>query len=498
MSDQPSAAFLSYVHSDDDHDRGRITQLRERLEGEVKMHTGLPFRIFQDRNDLEWGQHWESRISDTLDATTFLIPVVTPSFFKSPACRSEFLIFQKRESVLGSSRLILPIYYLNCDEIEEESADEIAGVLKSRQWSDWRDLRFHDLSSPQVSSHLASQAAMIKSAVREMSSLLNKAPSSVFDDLIEQRHSVDGSAPTAIKHGSLVPAEKRKKKAHRPDGSEGLPEISKNNFSYKIYTSEYDEVISVDKLLSAEEIVDFGKMILDGAQEIERNFSRELSERYKSLSKVIGDDAAIFILVDNSGSMRGEPIMQTAAWCAVLIGIFSSLGVSTALAGFTTRSWKGGKSREKWLADGRPPLPGRLADLRYVTYKSFDDPLMQSQYMLGGMLKDGMLKENVDGEALEWAIEETRRTDKERKFILVLSDGAPVDDSTLSVNPSNFLDLHLKQVIKENDLNGIGLAAVGINFDVSRYYETSSTSNLEDIGLLAIDVIIESAMKDSR
>jgi cobaltochelatase CobT len=497
MSDQPSAAFLSYVHSDDDHDRGRITQLRERLEGEVKMHTGLPFRIFQDRNDLEWGQHWESRISDTLDATTFLIPVITPSFFKSPACRSEFSIFQKRESVLGSSRLILPIYYLNCDEIEEVSADEIAGVLKARQWSDWRGLRFHELSSPEVSSHLASQAAMIKSAVREMSSLLNKAPSSVFDELIEQRHSSEVSVPTVIEDGSLVPAEKKKRKSYRSGGSEGFPPIDSEKFSYKIYTSEYDEVISADKLLSPEEIIDYGKKVLDISQLIEKRFSKELLDKYNSLAEVVDDDTAIFILVDNSGSMRGEPIMQTAAWCAVLLGLFSSLRVATALTGFTTRSWKGGRSREKWLEDGRPAFPGRLADLRYVTYKGFGDPLMQSQYMLGGMLKDGMLKENVDGEALQWAIGEIRKTEKNNKIILVLSDGAPVDDSTLSVNPSNFLDLHLKQVIEENDLRDVGLAAVGINFDVSRYYETSSTSTLDNIGLLAIDMIIESALRAS-
>ena len=143
MAEREPVAFFSYVRSDDAHDLGRLTELRQSLEGEIKMQTGRPFHIFQDRNDISWGEQWKERIESALRGVTFLIPIVTPSYFQSPSCRSEFHTFLVREKELGEDRLILPIYYVTCDEMDDsvETTDEIAVVLRARNWADWRRFR---------------------------------------------------------------------------------------------------------------------------------------------------------------------------------------------------------------------------------------------------------------------------------------------------------------------------------------------------------------------
>jgi hypothetical protein len=157
MPEGSPVAFLSYVRSDDVHDSGRISELRRYLEGELKMQTGREFHIFQDRNDIAWGEQWRERIETTLRGVTFLIPIVTPSYFRSPACRSEFQTFVIREKELGEERLILPIYYVTCDEMDNdaETSDEIAVVLKERNWADWRGFRFKELTSPELREQIA-------------------------------------------------------------------------------------------------------------------------------------------------------------------------------------------------------------------------------------------------------------------------------------------------------------------------------------------------------
>jgi cobaltochelatase CobT len=153
MAARTPIAFLSYVRSDDDHDGGRISAIRQRLEGEIRMQLGKPFPIFQDRNDIAWGQHWEERITNSLLDVTFLIPVVTPSFFNSPACRSEFTIFARKEQEYGSNQLILPVYYVGCEQLAPDfpqGSDEIADILRNRQWTDWRAHRFKPLADPEV------------------------------------------------------------------------------------------------------------------------------------------------------------------------------------------------------------------------------------------------------------------------------------------------------------------------------------------------------------
>src|SRR6266446_5446210 len=179
MAEREPVAFFSYVRSDDAHDLGRISELRRKLEGEVQMQTCRAFHIFQDRNDISWGEQWKERIEGALRGVTFLIPIVTPSYFQSPACRAEFQTFLIRERELGEERLILPIYYVTCDEMDSdlETADEIAAVLKARNWADWRGFRFKELTSPELREQIALLATTIKATIKVLETVLTASQS---------------------------------------------------------------------------------------------------------------------------------------------------------------------------------------------------------------------------------------------------------------------------------------------------------------------------------
>jgi cobaltochelatase CobT len=195
-------------------------------------------------------------------------------------------------------------------------------------------------------------------------------------------------------------------------------------------------------------------------------------------------DTVVTLLLDNSGSMRGRPISIAAICADVLARTLERCQVKVEILGFTTRAWKGGQSREKWLADGRPQQPGRLNDLRHIIYKSADAPWRRTRPNLGLMMKEGLLKENIDGEALEWAHKRTIHRPEARKILMVISDGAPVDDSTLSVNPANYLEKHLRDVIAMVEKKKlVELIAIGIGHDVTRYYERAVT--ITDVEQLA-------------
>src|SRR6185437_475056 len=177
MAGEPSA-FMSYVRNDDDHEGGRITNFRERLEGEVRMQTGKAFPIFQDRNDIAWGQQWKSAVTDALLSVRFLIPILTPSFFESDACRFELETFLQRENMLGVPRLILPVYYVPCDKLEQDypkNRDSLADLLRERNWIDWREFRFQSLTSPEVAATLARLARTIKTSIREIEPMIAAA-----------------------------------------------------------------------------------------------------------------------------------------------------------------------------------------------------------------------------------------------------------------------------------------------------------------------------------
>ena len=283
---------------------------------------------------------------------------------------------------------------------------------------------------------------------------------------------------------------------------------------YKIFTEKFDEEIKAIDLCEMEELERLREYLdqqlnhLQGAvtrlanklqrkllAQQNRSWEFDLEEGLLDISKltrVIIDptsplsfkmekdiefrDTVVSLLIDNSGSMRGRPITIAAMCADILARTLERCSVKTEVLGFTTKAWKGGKSRESWLEEGKQPAPGRLNDLRHIIYKTADEPWRRSKRNLGLMLREGLLKENIDGEALEWAHRRLLARSEQRKILMVISDGAPVDDSTLSVNAGNYLERHLKQVIQKIELDSsIELTAIGIGHDVNRYYRKAVT-----------------------
>jgi cobaltochelatase CobT len=215
-------------------------------------------------------------------------------------------------------------------------------------------------------------------------------------------------------------------------------------------------------------------------------------------------DTVVTLLLDNSGSMRGRPITVAATCADILARTLERCGVKVEILGFTTRAWKGGQSREAWLAQGKPANPGRLNDLRHIIYKSADAPWRRSRKNLGLMMREGLLKENIDGEALDWAHKRLLGRTETRKVLMMISDGAPVDDSTLSVNPGNYLERHLRWVIEDIETRSpVQLIAIGIGHDVTRYYRRAVTIvDAEELGGVMTEklaeLFAEHASKDER
>jgi len=204
-------------------------------------------------------------------------------------------------------------------------------------------------------------------------------------------------------------------------------------------------------------------------------------------------DTVVTLLLDNSGSMRGRPITVAATCADILARTLERCGVKVEILGFTTRAWKGGQSRETWLAQGKPPNPGRLNDLRHIIYKAADAPWRRARKNLGLMMREGLLKENIDGEALDWAHKRLLARPETRKILMMISDGAPVDDSTLSVNPGNYLERHLRWIIEEIETRSpVELIAIGIGHDVTRYYRRAVTIvDAEELGGVMTEKLAE-------
>ena len=204
-------------------------------------------------------------------------------------------------------------------------------------------------------------------------------------------------------------------------------------------------------------------------------------------------DTVVTLLLDNSGSMRGRPITVAATCADILARTLERCGVKVEILGFTTRAWKGGQSREAWLAQGKPANPGRLNDLRHIIYKSADAPWRRARKNLGLMMREGLLKENIDGEALDWAHKRLLGRTETRKILMMISDGAPVDDSTLSVNPGNYLERHLRWVIEDIETRSpVELIAIGIGHDVTRYYRRAVTIvDAEELGGVMTEKLAE-------
>ncbi len=291
---------------------------------------------------------------------------------------------------------------------------------------------------------------------------------------------------------------------------------------YKIFSTKFDETIAADDLCDAEELTRLRAYLdkqinhLSGvvarlANRLQRRLMAQQNRAWEfdleegsldpaRLTRIILDpfqplsfkrekdtnfrDTVVTLLIDNSGSMRGRPISVAATCADILARTLERCGVKTEILGFTTRAWKGGQSREFWLQAGKPNMPGRLNDLRHIIYKSADAPWRRARKNLGLMMREGLLKENIDGEALDWAHKRLLARPEQRKILMMISDGAPVDDSTLSVNPGNYLEKHLRFIIDEiENRSPVELIAIGIGHDVTRYYKRAVTIvDAEELG----------------
>jgi cobaltochelatase CobT len=229
---------------------------------------------------------------------------------------------------------------------------------------------------------------------------------------------------------------------------------------------------------------DLDEGILDAGRLARVVINPMLALSYKRERDTEFRDTVVTLLIDNSGSMRGRPITVAAMCGDILSRTLERCAVKVEVLGFTTRAWKGGQARERWVAEGKPRNPGRLNDLRHIVYKNADAPWRRARKNLGLMLREGLLKENIDGEALAWAYRRLLQRSEHRRILMVISDGAPVDDSTLSVNPGNYLEKHLRETIREIENRGaVELVAIGIGHDVTRYYRRAVTIvDAEELG----------------
>ena len=310
------------------------------------------------------------------------------------------------------------------------------------------------------------------------------------------------------------------------------------DLKYKSYTEEFDEIIKAEDLENDDELNRLRKNLDQQLLQL-KNFISKLANKLQrkllakqnrswnfdleeglldtsKLPRIIMDpfnslsfkkekdiefkDTLVTILIDNSGSMRGKPISVAAICADILARTLERCSVKVEILGFTTKHWKGGSSREKWMQNDKPHLPGRLNDLRHIIYKSADTPWRQAKNNMGLMLKEGLLKENIDGEALKWAYNKMSKRKEERKILMVISDGAPVDDSTLSTNTSDFLESNLKNIVKwiENKTD-IELLAIGIGHDVTRYYNQAvKITDVQDLGDVMINQLTDLFVEKNR
>jgi cobaltochelatase CobT len=330
------------------------------------------------------------------------------------------------------------------------------------------------------------------------------------------------------------------------EGEDGMLPVRPNRplsdlppqFDYRPYTTAHDEVIAATELCDAEELtrlrgyLDQQLVHLQGAvTKLANRLQRRLmaqqnrawdfdqeeglldasrlarvvvspgqSLSYKVERETDFKDTVVTLLIDNSGSMRGRPISIAAICADIMARTLERCGVKTEILGFTTRAWKGGQAREDWLTHGRPPQPGRLNDLRHIVYKQADEPWRRAKASLGLMMREGLLKENIDGEALLWAHGRLIARSEERRILMVISDGAPVDDSTLSVNSGSYLERHLRQVIGWIEARSpIELVAIGIGHDVTRYYQKAVTiMDAEQLGGTMVEQLAALFEEDRR
>lgn len=310
-----------------------------------------------------------------------------------------------------------------------------------------------------------------------------------------------------------APIEQGEDAANTPPQND-IPDHFRNMPEYKIFTTKFDEIIGAAELCPPEELAQLRALLdkqLDSltgavarlANKLQRRLMAQQNRSWEfdleeglldtsRITRVVTDplqplsfkvekdtdfrDTVVTLLIDNSGSMRGRPITIAAICGDILARTLERCGVKVEILGFTTRAWKGGKSREAWMQAGRPANPGRINDVRHIIYKAADEPWRHAKDNLGLMMREGLLKENIDGEALQWAHKRILSRPENRRILMVISDGAPVDDSTQSVNPGNYLEKHLRFVIEDIETRSpVQLVAIGIGHDVTRYYRRAVT-----------------------
>ena len=302
-------------------------------------------------------------------------------------------------------------------------------------------------------------------------------------------------------------------------------------FSYKTFTTEFDETVNPEDLIEAEELVVLRSLLdkqLIHVQKVITRLANRLQRRLLAqqnrdwefdceegmldparLTRIVTDpfsalsfkqeldtrfrDTVVTLLIDNSGSMRGRQITIAASCADILARTLERCGVKVEILGFTTRAWKGGQAKELWLKSGKPPEPGRLNDLRHIIYKSADVPWRRAKNNLGLMLRDNLLKENIDGEALSWAFQRLVQRPEQRRILMVISDGTPIDEATNSCNPADYLEMHLHSVIEEIEHHSsVELVAIGIGYDVTRFYQRAVTiHDVEELGGAMMEKLAE-------
>jgi cobaltochelatase CobT len=347
---------------------------------------------------------------------------------------------------------------------------------------------------------------------QEQDSMLGAQPESMQGDAAEDE-TEEGEEDGAAADGDDRPG--------GPTQRREVPQVDDPS-AYKAFTKNFDEVVEADDLCDADELARLRQQLdqqLSHLQGVVSKLANRLQRRLLAqqqrawefdleeglldvarLARIVANpthslsykrereadfrDTVVSLLIDNSGSMRGRPITVAAMCCDILARTLERCGVKVEILGFTTRAWKGGQSRERWVQEGKPRNPGRLNDLRHVVYKAADQPWRRARRNLGLMLREGLLKENIDGEALDWAYRRLLARTEHRRILMVISDGAPVDDSTLSVNPGNYLERHLRKVIAEIEGRElVELIAIGIGHDVTRYYHRAVTIvDAEELG----------------
>ena len=383
----------------------------------------------------------------------------------------------------------------NADQDEDDNQDENRDGEKDQSGAD---------GSPDSESAEEMSADQSQSSTEEMSENAMESAQASASDAFDDNEMGEDETPG---------------EAHRPPGR-GANEP--RGPEYHAFAPKFDEVVSAEDLCEHDELERLRSYLdkqLAHLQHIVARLANRLQRKLMAqqnrawdfdleegildparLSRVVTDpfhplsfmhekeatfrDTVVTLLLDNSGSMRGRPITVAATCADILARTLERCGVKVEILGFTTRAWKGGQSREAWLAAGKPANPGRLNDLRHIIYKSADAPWRRARKNLGLMMREGLLKENIDGEALDWAHKRLLGRSEQRKILMMISDGAPVDDSTLSVNPGNYLERHLRHIIEEIETRSpVELIAIGIGHDVTRYYRRAVTIvDAEELG----------------